>query len=410
MIYGMGQGWVSEGDMPKEVHNALTPARVRQEKKPGRYADGNGLYLVVSDTGGRWWEWRGVVRGRGRVIRGVGPARVIPLADARETARSWRAMAREGVDPKVERDKARRESLSFEQAARKVHAEQVEPHNRNAKHRAQWINTLSTYAFPIIGSLPVEAVTQSDVLKVLAPIWTEKPETARRVRQRIRTVMDWARTAGHCEGVNPVEGVEKGLPRHRDKTAHHAALPYGELPGLMQRLSTADGIASLALRFAILTGARSGEVRGATWAEIDLKERLWIVPADRMKAGVEHRVPLSDAALAVAEAVKGLDLELLFPSPKRGVLSDMALAAVLKRLEVPATVHGMRSTFRDWCEEKTGFPHAVKEAALAHTVRNKVEAAYRRSDLLAKRRQLMDQWARFCLSGEKAGQVVELRA
>ena len=396
--------------MPKEVHNALTPARVRQEKKPGRYADGNGLYLVVSDKGGRWWEWRGVVRGRGRVIRGVGPARVIPLVDARETARQWRAMAREGVDPKVERDKARRESLSFEDAARKVHADQVEPHNRNAKHRAQWINTLSTYAFPVIGPLPVEAVTQSDLLKVLAPIWTEKPETARRVRQRIRTVMDWARTAGHCEGVNPVEGVEKGLPRQRDKTAHHAALPYAELPGLMQRLSAAEGIASLALRFAILTGARSGEVRAATWAELDLKERLWIVPAARMKAGVEHRVPLSDAALAVLEAAKGLDLELVFPSPKRGVLSDMALAAVLKRLEIPATVHGMRSTFRDWCEEKTGFPHAVKEAALAHTVRNKVEAAYRRSDLLAKRRQLMDQWARFCLSGEKAGQVVELRA
>lgn len=396
--------------MPKEVHHALTPARVRQEKKPGRYADGNGLYLVVSDTGGRWWEWRGTVRGRGRVIRGVGSARIISLVDARETARSWRAMAREGADPKVERDKALRETLTFEQAARKVHVEQIEPHNRNAKHRAQWINTLRDYAFPVIGSLPVEAVTQSDVLKVLAPVWNEKPETARRVRQRIRTVMDWARTAGHCEGVNPVEGVEKGLPRHRDKTAHFRALPYGELPALMQRLSAADGIASLALRFAILTGARSGEVRGATWAEIDLKERLWIVPAERMKAGVEHRVPLSDAALAVLEACKGLDLELVFPSSKKGILSDMALTAVLKRLEVPATVHGMRSTFRDWCEERTGAPHAVKEAALSHTVRNKVEAAYRRSDLLAKRRQLMDQWARFCLSGEKAGQAVELRA
>lgn len=408
--------------MPKEVHHGLTPTRVRQEKKAGRYADGNGLYLVVSENGGRWWEWRGVIRGRarrnekddGRVIRGIGPARLIPLADARETARQWRLLARDGVDPKAERDKNRRGALTFEQAARKVHAEHIEQHARSEKHRSNWINSLRDYAFPVIGSLPVEAVTQADVLRVLAPVWTEKAETARRVRQRIRTVLDWARTAGHRVGVNPVEGVEKGLPRQRDKTQHFRALPYGELPDLMKRLEGVEGMGALALRFTILTAARTGEVRGAEWREIDVDERVWVIPAGRMKAGVEHRVPLSDAALAVIQAVRGLDDELVFPSARRvrprPPVSNMTMAAVLKRLSVPVTVHGFRSTFRDWCEECTEAPFEVKEAALAHTIRNRVERAYRRTDLFDKRRQLMDQWGRFCLTAEKAGQVVEMRA
>ncbi|MCH8166469.1 MAG: integrase arm-type DNA-binding domain-containing protein [Proteobacteria bacterium] len=395
--------------MPKQVRDALTAARVRQEKRPGRYADGNGLYLHVSETGARWWLWRGTVHGC-RCERGMGSARLVSLAEARDIARTWRRIARAGGDPVAERDKVKRQSMTFEAAARQVWVTQIEPHAKNPKHRAQWINTLQAYAFPRIGSRPVHAVAQSDILRVLAPIWTEKPETARRVRQRLRTVMNWARAAGHFAGINPVEGVEDGLPRQRGKVRHFTALPYQELPELMRRIEGVDGMGALALRFTILTAARSGEVRGAMWPEIDTEARLWAVPAERMKAGEEHRAPLSDAALGVLERVRGLSEGLVFPSSQRGrPLSDMTLAAVLKRLAVPATVHGMRSTFRDWSEETTGFPREVKEAALAHTVRDKVEAAYQRGDLFDKRRDLMDQWARFCLSAGREGAVVELR-
>ena len=397
--------------MPKEVRDALTAAKVRQEKRPGRYADGNGLYLHVSETGARWWLWRGTIDGQPKRREiGMGSARLVSLAEARATARTWRRIARAGGDPVAERDKGKRQSLTFEEAARRVWAEQIEPNAKNAKHCQQWINTLRNYAFPLIGSLPVHAIRQSDILRVLSPIWTEKPETARRVRQRLRTVLNWARAAGHYDGINPVEGVEDGLPKQRAKVQHFKALPYGELPNLMRSIEDVDGMGALSLRFTILTAARSGEVRGAMWSEIDTEARLWTVPGERMKAGEPHRVPISDAALAVLKSVRGLSEGLVFPSSRRDrPLSDMTLAAVLKRLEVPATVHGMRSTFRDWCEEMTGFPHEVKEAALAHTVRNKAEAAYRRTDLFDKRRDLMDQWARFCLSAGSKGEVVELR-
>jgi integrase len=293
-----------------------------------------------------------------------------------------------------------------------VHAEHVAPHNRNAKHVAQWLSTLETYVFPTMGKLPVHAVEQADILRVLAPIWTDKPETARRVRQRLRTVLDWARTAGHRDGVNPVEGVERGLPKQRDRAVHHEALPWRELPDLMPRLDAAEGMGALALRFAILTAARSGEVRGATWDELDLEAKVWKVPAERMKAARAHRVPLSDPAVAVLHTAKRLATRaevLVFPSAKAGRrLSDMTLAAVLKRLKVSATVHGFRSTFRDWAEEATAFPHEVKEAALAHTPRDKVEAAYRRTDLFEKRRDMMNAWASFAIG--KGAKVVRLGA
>lgn len=397
--------------MPREVYDKLTATAVKQMKTPGRFADGCGLYLCVNENGAKWWQWRGVVHGRRREI-GIGSTVSVPLKTARETARAWRGVAREGGDPAAERDRARRVAMRFEDAARSVHEDQIRPHNRNAKHVAQWITTLETYAFPIIGQRPVNAVGQADVLRVLAPIWTEKPETARRVRQRMRTVLDWARTAGHREGVNPVEGVEKGLPRQRDKADHFAALPWRDLPALMRRIEAMEGMGALALRFAILTAARSGEVRGALWREIDLDARTWTIPADRMKANVEHRVPLSDAACAVLAAVKPLAAgpdALVFPSrQQRKALSDMTLAAVLKRLDAPVTVHGFRSTFRDWAEEATAFPHEVKEAALAHTLTNKTEAAYRRTDLFEKRRAMMDAWAQ--LAAEEAATVVRIRA
>jgi integrase len=395
--------------MPKEVRDALTAAKVRQEQRPGRYADGNGLYLHVSETGARWWVWRGTVHGKRRE-RGVGSARLVSLAEAREIARSWRRIAKAGGDPAEERDKGKRESLTFEDAARRVWADQIEPNARNPKHSQQWINTLRDYAFPLIGSLPVHAIRQADILRVLSPIWTEKTETAKRIRQRLRTVLNWARTAGHYEGMNPVEGVEDGLPKQRAKVQHFKALPYDELPELMRRIEGVDGMGAMALRFTILTAARSGEVRGALWPEIDTEARLWTVPGERMKADTEHRVPLSDAALAVLDSVRGLSPDRVFPSSRQSrPLSNTTLRMVLKKLSCPVTTHGFRSTFRDWCEEMTSFPHEVKEAALAHTVRNAVERAYRRGDLFDKRRDLMDQWARFCLSAGSKGDVVELR-
>ena len=300
--------------MPREVCNQLSAAAVRQLKAPGRHADGNGLYLHISESGARWWVWRGTVHGRRREI-GMGSARLVPLVEARERAIEWRRIARAGGDPQAARDQGRREVLSVEAAARRVFADQIAPHAKNAKHRAQW---LEACAFPLIGARAVAAVAQADILRVLAPIWTEKPETAGGVCQRLRTVMDWARTAGHCEGVNPVEGVERGLPRQRDKVRHHAALPWGDVPALMARLRGVDGMGALALRFAILTAARSGEVRGATWSEIDLEAAVWTVPAERMKAGEAHRVPLSSPALGILGEVQGLSDGLVFPGTRPG--------------------------------------------------------------------------------------------
>ena len=383
-------------DMPREVFNALSAVRVRQEKVAGIYADGCGLYLVVSASGARWWQWRGMVHGR-RVELGMGSAREVSLTEARRMAVEWRKLARAGGDPRAERDKARRKSITFEEAARRVWADQVADEGGNAKHRQQWIATLEKYAFPKIGPRAIHAVDQSDMLRILAPIWTETPETARRVRQRLRVVLDWARAAGLRDGVNPVEGVEKGLPKQKDKQQHFAALPWAELPALMKRLAVAPGMGAAALRLTILTAARSGETRGATWDEIDPERATWTIPAARMKAKVEHRVPLSRPALAVLDSLDGPRVGLVFPSARRDrPLSDMTLSAVLKRLNVPVTVHGFRSTFRDWAEEAGEWPHEVKESALAHTIKDKVEAAYRRGDLFEKRKLLMDAWGAYC--------------
>lgn len=390
--------------------NRLTAPAVRK-LGAGMHADGGGLYLVVDDTGARRWALRTTVHGRRREI-GLGPVSLLSLGEAREQARALRKVARAGGDPIAERDKDKRTSLTFADAARKVHAEQIVPNATNGKHVAQWITTLETYALPIIGSRPVHAVEQADVLRVLSPIWTEKPETARRIRQRLRTVLDWARTAGHRDGINPVEGVEKGLARQKDRTAHHAALSWRDLPALMPRIEESQGMGSLALQFTILTAARSGEVRLAIWAEIDLEARVWTIAPERMKAGREHRVPLSKSALAILEKLRPLavnDQSLLFPSKRAAKpLSDMTLAAVLKRLGESVTVHGMRSTFRDWAEENTSYPHEVKEAALAHAVKNKVEAAYRRTDLFDKRIAMMDAWASYATGA--GAKVVRLGA
>jgi integrase len=364
---------------------------------PGRYADGGGLYLVVDPSGARRWLLRIVAQGKRRDI-GLGGVQTVTLADARERAQRLRAIARDGGNPLAERDRDKRASLTFADAARRVHAEQIVPNAKNGKHVAQWLKTLETYAFPVAGAKPVDAVDQADILRILSPIWTETPETARRVRQRLRTVLDWARTAGMRHGINPVEGVEMGLARQKDRTKHFTALPWRELPGVMAKIAATKGMGALALRFAILTAARSGEVRGARWAEIDVEARTWTIPAERMKAGTEHRIPLTDPALDVLRLAKGLATRAedhVFPAQKAATpLSDMTLSAVLKRHEIAVTVHGFRSTFRDWTEEATAYPFEVKEAALAHAVKNKTERAYRRTDLFEKRREMMQEWGR----------------
>ncbi|HSF93884.1 MAG TPA: integrase arm-type DNA-binding domain-containing protein [Thermohalobaculum sp.] len=372
----------------------LTAKKVEALKQPGHYVDGDGLALVIGRRGGKSWVLRTMVRGKRRDI-GLGGISWVSLAEAREKAGAARKVAREGGDPIAARQ-ATLECPTFEEAARKVHGEQIVGTAKNEKHRAQWINTLRDYAFPLIGSKQVRDVAQADVLAVLAPIWTEKPETARRVRQRIRTVLNWARTAGHFEGVNPVEGVEKGLAKQKDRVTHHAAMPWAEVPRFLPELG--DSIAAQALHFLILTAARTGEVIGARWSEIDYDERLWTIPAERMKAQREHRVPLTEEALAVLERVRGLDPDFVFPGQRRGKgLSNMAMTQLMRRLgRGDVTVHGFRSSFRDWAEEKGGLPREIAELSLAHEVGNATERAYRRSDLLGKHRTLMERWARFC--------------
>lgn len=390
---------------------ALTAVQVRAVREPGRYADGGGLYLEVDPSGAKRWLLRTVVRGKRRDI-GLGGLATVSLAEAREAALAMRKLARAGGDPLAERRRERRAVPTFEEAADIVHAEHA-PGWKSPKHAAQWKNTLREYAFPVLGRMRVDHIDAPDVLKVLAPIWLAKPETARRVRQRIGTVMDWAKAAGHRRSGNPVDGIEKGLPRQPDRSDHHDALPYSAVPGFIGDLRTADAGTSvrLAFEFLILTAARTGEVVAARWSEIDPEARLWTIPAERMKAGREHKVPLADRCLDIlAEARKLSDgTGYVFPGRSPGKpLSNMVFLMALRRMEVPVTAHGFRSSFRDWASERTNFPREVCEMALAHVVDNKTEAAYRRGDLLEKRRQLMATWAGFVTGA--TGAVVSLRS
>jgi integrase len=387
--------------MPK-----LTTRKAESLKEPGHYVDGDGLALVIGRRGGKSWVLRTMVRGKRRDI-GLGGYSWVSLAEAREKSRDARKIAKEGGDPIAAR-KAMQVCPTFAEAARQVHADQVVGQGSNGKHKDQWINTLVTYAFPAIGQKSVKDITPADVLAVLSPIWTEKAETARRVRQRIRTVMDWARTAGHYEGVNPVEGVDKGLTKQRDIVKHHTAMPWQEVPALLPQLG--DSVAAQALHFLILTAARTGEIIGARWSEIDLQERLWVIPMERMKASREHRVPLTDEALKILEKVRGLDDDFIFPSQKRGKgLSNMAMAQLLKRIgQGEVTVHGFRSSFRDWAAERSSMPREIAEMSLAHNVGDAVERAYRRSDLIDQRRKLMELWTQFVET--KAGSLILLKS
>lgn len=390
----------------------LTALRVRQLVTPGRYGDGGGLYLQVRDADHRSWLFRYTRDGRAHQM-GLGPLADVSLAEARDAAQRCRKLLRDGIDPLAER-RARHlaaASVADAMAFREVAARYVATHEaawKNPKHRAQWTATLETYAYPVFGARPVAAVATDDVTRALEPIWTTKPETARRLRGRIEAILDYATTRGWRAGENPARWrghLEHALPRRRKvaKVRHHPALPWRDIGGFMRRLAEETGLGAAALRFTILTAARTGEALGARWDEIDRDARVWTVPAERMKAGLTHRVPLTDAALAVLEAMAPLGGEAaapVFPGRRPGrTLSNMAMTMVLRRIgRADLTVHGFRSTFRDWAAETTDHPSEVAEAALAHAIASKVEAAYRRGDLFEKRRQLMEDWADFCLA------------
>ena len=390
----------------RHPERALSAAQVRQLKVPGRYADGNCLYLVVDPSGAKRWVLRTIVHGKRRDI-GLGGLSLVSLAEAREKALSYRKLAREGGDPLAERQKKQQVIPTFAEAAEKVHAEHKAGW-KNEKHAAQWLNTLTQYAFPEIGHRRVDLIDTPDVLRTLSPIWLAKPETARRVRQRIGTVLDWAKAAGYRTGDNPVDGVAKGLPKQGDRDEHHAALLYADVPGFVRRLRTsATGeIARLAFEFLVQTASRTGEILGACWDEVDLDLKVWTVPPERMKAGRLHRVPLSTRSIAILKRARDLSGGSQYVFPGRSStkpMSNMVFLMILRRMKLNVTAHGFRSSFRDWAAEQTNMPREVCEMALAHAIENKVEAAYRRGDLFEKRRELMEQWSRFLDAQEDLG-------
>ena len=383
----------------------LTAAKVRSISTPGRHGDGAGLYLNVTASGSKSWVQRIVIDGRRRDI-GLGGYPAVGLAEARSLAVGNQTAIAKGLDPVIEK---RRSAIpTFREAARQTHQANL-PRWRNQRHVSSWLRTLERHAFPILGNMPVDRIGRADVLGVLTPIWGGRPETARRVRQRIRTVMRWAMAHGFIENNPAGEAIDGALPPMPKLKAHLRVLPYGEVAHALEVVdaSQATLAAKFCLRFAVLTAARSGEARGALWDEVDFERALWTVPAGRMKGSLEHRVPLSNAALAVLkEAAKLRDGSgLIFPSPMRPgqPLSDMTLTKVLRAtgLAERATVHGFRSSFRDWAAECTSVPHAVMELSLAHRVGSAVEQAYARSDLLDQRRTLMSAWADFVTAGAK---------
>ncbi len=413
--------------MPR-VAKELSPVAVKNLKAPGFHAVGEvpGLALHVlpapksnpdAPCGGRTWVLRTMVGGKRRDM-GLGGFPGVTLAEAKTAAREAREAIRKGVDP-IEARKAAQlalrasgaKALTFKEAAERYIAAH-EASWKNSRHRQQWANTLTAYAYPKIGALAVSAIELPHVLEILEPIWNTKTETAKRLRGRIEVVLDWAAARGYRQGLNPARWrghLDKLLARPSKiaKPEHHDALPIDDVGAFMVKLRQAEGMGARALEFAILTASRSGEVRGATWPEIDLKARTWTIQGARMKAGKEHRVPLSQAAVDLLEKLPRMaGVDLVFPAARGGTLSDMTLSAVLRRMEVPAVPHGFRSTFRDWVSERTAYPGDMAEMALAHAIGDKTEAAYRRGDQLEKRRRMMDDWARFLARPESATDVV----
>jgi integrase len=407
--------------MAKTVEK-LSALAVARAKEPGYYNDGAGLYLQVSTTGTKSWIFRFRMSGKQREM-GLGPLHTVTLAEARDKAKECRVALLDGVDPlearnavKIEAKIERAKMVTFDHCAK----EYIAAHRggwKNAKHAAQWGSTIATYASPVIGSLPVAAVDTALVVKVLQPIWQTKTETATRLRSRIENILDWATVSKFRAGENPArwKGHLDNLladPNKVGKVEHHAALPWQEIGEFMAELRRREGIAARAVEFGILTAARSGEIRGARWNEFDLDAALWTVPAERMKAGREHRVPLSTTALALLRGLPQIG-DTVFPGQRGDApLSDMSLTAVLRRMDrKDITVHGFRSTFRDWCAESVGnsFPREVCEHALAHSLPDKVEAAYRRGDLIEKRKVLMQVWADYCAKPAISASVAPIR-
>lgn len=390
--------------MPRHLHR-LSARAAATLTEPGRHADGGGLYLSVSKDGARRWVFLYSHAGKRREL-GLGGAKVVSLKDARDRADEARKLVFDGVDPIVRRAEAKKpqKAITFADCAAgyiKDHADGW----RNPKHRQQWTNTLTTHAYPHIGNMPVDQIDIHDIKKVLEPIWKTKTETASRVRGRMEAILDWATTHGYRDAANPARwrGYLANVmpsPRKLAKVRHYPALPYQELPAFMAELKQREGVAARALEFAILTAARTGEVIGASWPEIDIANGVFSVPAERMKAGVPWRTALVPETLDILTALSpktpfvfpGLDVD--------RPLSNMSLLAVLHRMgRDDLTVHGFRSTFRDWAAETTDTPNEVVEMALAHTIKNKAEAAYRRGDLLDRRRALLEKWAVYALSG-----------
>ncbi len=399
----------------------LTSLKVIHAREPGMLADGDGLYLQVSRAGARSWIFRYFRNGKSHEI-GLGSLKAVGLAMARSKAAECRALLADGIDPIAARHAERSQQaleaargMTFDNCADAY----IKAHSsawKNQKHVAQWTATIRTYVSPVFGSLPVQAVDVALVMKVLEPIWTAKPETATRVRGRIESVLNWAKARCYRTGENPAawKGHLDNLLPARSKIAkvkHHAALPYHQTGQFIEALRRQDGVAPLALEFAILTAARTGEIIGARWDEINLAEKVWAVPASRMKGGREHRVPLSAEALAVLNKVsQGEPGDFVFAGRKKRPLSNMALLMVLRRMGQPdLTAHGFRSTFRDWAAERTNFQAEVAEAALGHVVGDKLEAAYRRGDFFEKRRRLMEAWGEFATKAKDASVILPLR-
>jgi integrase len=395
----------------RHPHNALAPRAITSINEPGRYADGGGLYLLVAPGGSKSWMLRTLVRCK-RTDIGLGSVTLVSLAEARDEARRLRKVARAGGDPVAERRHARRPVPTFEEAARQVHSSHAAAF-KNVKHRKQWLSSLAP-VFTSFGAKRVDAVTSADILTALSYDWLALPETSRRVLQRVRVVFEWCKAQGFCSADNPTQGVTKVLPKQRQTRGHHAALPYQQLPVFLRTLrdSASGEVVKLAFEFTILCSARTSETLNATWSEVDRVSATWTISASRMKAGVEHRVPLSPRCLEILNRAEALSNggPFVFPSRKADKpLSNMVFLMALRRLgRDDLTAHGFRSTFRDWSAERTNASRAVCEAALAHTLRDKAEAAYNRTDLFDRRRELMATWAAYACS--TVADVIAFRA
>lgn len=400
--------------------NRLSALRASKLNVPGQYADGGGLYLNVTANSTKSWTFRFMLRGRAREM-GFGSAGIVSLAEAREKASEQRRVLASGLDP-IEVRAAQRRALLNSSSTGKTFAECaeafIEAHRigwRNEKHANQWTSTLQTYAYPVLGKALVGDVDTAAVMTVLDPIWNSKTETAKRLRGRIEAVLAWATVRGFRAGANPAQWKNHldhllPAPIKVRPVVHHPALSYLQLGDFMTALRAQPGISAVAFEFLILTAARTSEVLGARWPEFDLSAKAWTIPASRMKSGREHRVPLSDAATRLLVSVNGLSDQFVFPGRKSGALSNMALLTVLRRMgRTDITAHGFRSTFRNWTAERTSFPREVAEAALAHVLENKVEAAYRRTDLFDKRRRLMEAWATYAVSPDAEHKVITLK-